>query len=591
MSPLKTITILLLAIFGSMTSYAQEYQEFESHVSNTSNPTVYGLPSVREINGGSVFKIQYQGNWSPEMKGAFEYACKIVEETLLPCLPITVKAEINNSASSSSALSTVKFIGFKDFSCGIETQTALAPQIKAVVLGEYEAQSYYQYFNKIESVSFFEDFSRPDIRIIYNGNKLGDCSFSLAEISNDKYDFVSIVIRDLLKGLGFASALKANVSTEEILNINDNHTTSFDGYVRGALFGNGSKTPFENATSGELEFYNERVSNGYKRLRLYAPSQWEQGVSLNYFIPSDDYKISKVLRYDFGKGTVTRDLVDPSNKSLFRELLYWTIYTTSATGNIGINQSGTTADFVDYGGNISFCLGQESDQSDNGEDPQPIQLPARVAGPTDPSTIEHITTFCKPFHPFYYGMENELDMDGWTVSVLKKDGKWDCVCFSTWPDPDITFRFSDLTFHCDDNEYARTCEGYLRCRITRSYNKYGGSGNPRTYEARYFVMDYLPQAVELGLSAQGNPLGNNASAMSTTTTVKIGMKNLEGLTRLVLEVKPEGARVPNKIEVSDLTSGVTELQLTTGKTTTITPVSYNANGSVRGEPLTIDLTD
>lgn len=78
--------------------------------------------------------------------------------------------------------------------------------------------------------------------------------------------------------------------------------------------------------------------------------------------------------------------------------------------------------------------------------------------------------------------------------------------------------------------------------------------------------------------------------MATTTPVRIGIKNLEGLTRLVLEVKPQGARVPNKIEVSDLKSGVVELQLTSGKVTTITPVSYNANGSVTGEPLTVDLS-
>lgn len=216
--------------------------------------------------------------------------------------------------------------------------------------------------------------------------------------------------------------------------------------------------------------------------------------------------------------------------------------------------------------------------------------PQKVAEWTNPTTIEHITSYCKPFHVFYHGMENELDKDGWTVSVLKKDGRWDCVCFSGWPDKQITFKFSDLTFHYNPEDYARTCEGYLRCRITRSYNQYGGSGNPRRYDARYFVMDYLPQAVELGISSTGGEQRPGISAMATTTPVRIGMKNLEGLTRLVLEVKPQGARVPNKIEVSDLKSGVVELQLTSGKVTTITPVSYNANGSVTGEPLTVDLS-
>jgi hypothetical protein len=69
------------------------------------------------------------------------------------------------------------------------------------------------------------------------------------------------------------------------------------------------------------------------------------------------------------------------------------------------------------------------------------------------------------------------------------------------------------------------------------------------------------------------------------------MKNLEGVTRLVLEVKPTGARVPSKVEVTDFASGVVDLQLTSGKISTITPVAYNDNGETRGEAFTVDLTE
>lgn len=54
------------------------------------------VPSVRSINGGTVFKVKYEGEWSNDMKGAFEYACKIWEEQMPPCLPIKIIAEVGD---------------------------------------------------------------------------------------------------------------------------------------------------------------------------------------------------------------------------------------------------------------------------------------------------------------------------------------------------------------------------------------------------------------------------------------------------------------------------------------------------------------
>lgn len=251
----------------------------------------------------------------------------------------------------------------------------------------------------------------------------------MSEIPGDKYDFVSIAIRDLLKGLGFTSTFKANTANKEIINVANDNTTSFDSYVRASLFGDGTKTPFENATCGALPLYGKRTPSGNIQLSLYAPSNWQDGMSLNYFIPSEDYQISKVLRYDFGKGTVTRDLDDPNNVSLFQDLLYWCIFTTTSTGNISSSGNGSTKNFVKYNGQISVDFGKNSlPLHSNAEMPG---NPQKVAEWTNPTTIEHITSYCKPFHVFYHGMENELDKDGWTVSVLKK--RWPLgLCMFQW---------------------------------------------------------------------------------------------------------------------------------------------------------------
>ena len=61
----------------------------------------------------------------------------------------------------------------------------------------------------------------------------------------------------------------------------------------------------EKATKGSFA-----VGTGNLNLSLYAPSQWQNGVSLNYFIPQDDCLLSQILSYDFCKGMAFRSISD-----------------------------------------------------------------------------------------------------------------------------------------------------------------------------------------------------------------------------------------------------------------------------------------
>lgn len=575
------LTILAILCIGTPSS-AQTYQESDSYVSESIIPSIQGLPIVREINGGTVFKVQYSGNWKPEMTGAFEYACKIVAEALPPTLPITVKADIS-AGTTSAPISKVGFISYEDFSNGTLNEISLASQIKHIVLAEYDTNSSHQFIESISSLDFFDNPARPDIRITYNASRLNECSFSLDETPGQLYDFVSIAIRDLLKGLGYSCSFRLNPSTGIIHGLDSANKAPFDWEVTSGLFKDDGISPAQQATAGSVKL---QLGSSNKAVTLYAPSTWADGISLNYFIPDDNYKLTQVLTYNFGKGTVTRDVSD-KNVHLFRDLLHWKPFAKSGS-QPQISGEGSNGDILPYQGRTSLC----SMADDNHTAPQTTNYPSTtpsVSSNFNYADYNFIFDYLLPFHVFYTDGAGSSNGDGWAVSVLKKDGKWDCVYFTPSASPELYIDFSSLTFHHNDEDYARTCEGYLRCRATRSYRVSAGS-NPRRYDARYFVMDYLPQAVELGISSTGGEQNPGISAMATTTPVKIGMKNLEGLTRLVLEVKPQGARVPSKIEVTDLKSGVVELQLTSGRTTTITPVSYNANGSVRGEPLTIDLS-
>ena len=65
------------------------------------------------------------------------------------------------------------------------------------------------------------------------------------------------------------------------------------------------------------------------------------------------------------------------------------------------------------------------------------------------------------------------------------------------------------------------------------------------------------------------------------------MKNLAGLTGLTMEVLAENSRFPVRFEVDDFKKGYFELDLEDASSATVTPISYNSNGSTRGKTITV----
>lgn len=144
MKRINIIAIVAAFLLGGAHISAQDYIETGGYVSSEIIPNIKGLPIVREINSGTVFKVQYAGNWTPEMKGAFEHACKIVGEALPPMPPLTISAEIAQG-SSTNAMSRIFLNGLRDFSNGYLYEISLPAQIKYTVLREFETYSYYQF--------------------------------------------------------------------------------------------------------------------------------------------------------------------------------------------------------------------------------------------------------------------------------------------------------------------------------------------------------------------------------------------------------------------------------------------------------------
>ena len=80
-------------MFTTINAIAQTYTSIDGIVSDESIPTLDGVPIIRNIKGGTIFKVNFSDDCSYEMQGAFIHACRILEEELPTSLPITVGVE------------------------------------------------------------------------------------------------------------------------------------------------------------------------------------------------------------------------------------------------------------------------------------------------------------------------------------------------------------------------------------------------------------------------------------------------------------------------------------------------------------------
>ncbi len=563
----KNIIILSLLLASTITGKSQTdstYQETLSYGLDEYIEKCTDIPLVRKINGGTIFNVSYGDGWTAEMKGAFEYACKIWEETLPNCPPINIRAEIGTirSGGTGKTLSKVTSPFYRDLGYYNYDESALRCQIKAAILKEFINGANGQFIDGIDDLAFFEE---TDFTITYNKNLLNDFSYSLYSTPTDKYDFVTMVLRDIARGLGFSSSIRGS-ETDSTIYITGEYPTRFEQRIWTALDTEDPQTAYIKGTQGLLQIYGEHI-------QLYAPTEWVNGISLNTFIPDSTVRLTELLSYQFGKGSIVRNIASNNYPNMFENLLgWWGDILTGVSPTTSI--SGSTENVISFGGNIS--LESSVTLSSNTESVNNSTYSVRSATSID------VDDYCKPYHPAYIPAENQCK-DGWSVAILKKDGTWDVVYYNSNYYIPLNVNMNDFEFNYADTVYSRTCDGHLRCRVTHSY------GEPRkVYEVTYFALDYLPQVVDMEFSGV-------VSALSTLTVmddyyrdIKIGIKNLEGIDRIVVEQLDEGNIVPYTYEVSDFKNGYFIATVNKEFYTELTVISYNENGSTRSETLEIE---
>ena len=580
----KRILFSIAMLANVLRAQSQSVQEQESYAYGTDvvKEQCMNLPIKRTIQGGTIILVDYEGNWTNEMKGAFNYACKLWEENLPTCLPLRIKAVLGTVRSSDkNALSKMvsrSYHNFPEIDPGSTDYLSSSVQMKYVLLREFVQGDNVQFIDSIHTDRFF---SEPDITITINKNKVNEFSYSLEETPTDKYDFVTFVLREIARGLGFRCDWKIGKDKTQIVNYGKK-MLPFERLIYKSLGTSDSETALKRSTLGTFLLHVP----GLEDWSLYAPNIWKDGVSLSYFEPNSNRKLSQLLAPEFNRGMVIRDIADDNYPLIFQNALNWNYALAVGSSSTQVSMLGTTDSLLSYKGVIYLPeYGAKTYTYDNTMN----NLSVYTVNGND---NEWIYDTIRPFHYNYNGNNESQIYSGWTLSVLKKDGTWDLLSYLQDEYMPFDEDLSRLKWHCSPEEYARTCDGYLRARITR------GHGTPYSYPGTsvrwsmgylcyYYVIDYLPQKVEQDFEGVVQSPSVQLLSDDYFRDVKIGIKNTEGVERLVVEQLEEGEDYPIRYEVKDFKKGYFIASVDKEYENTFTLVSYNKNGSTRSESLVI----
>lgn len=455
-----------------------------------------------------------------------------------------------------------------------------------MLLQEYHKGYQTRFYNAIEDFSIFNN---PDITIYYYSDKLNQLDFSLdGQPDADKYDFVTLALRDIAIGLGFTTSFTANINEGKLENKGVS-SKPFESLIMSQL-NSDPYVAYQMATKGSLKIpvYGQDIT-----LYAYAPNPWVNGQSLRFLIP-DDNPISKLLAYDFGKGYVMHDLTGIDWDDLFTWALDWYADSPSGTGNVSgsYEWSGTSEDKLPFRGNVNLTslasanINEDSvlSATDSEDD---------MFNESNDNNSTRATDFDLPISQYCMKYDSSSP-DGpqnrkTTISVLKKDGSWDCVLASQSLPSNL--KIEDLKLNYDESEYARGTTGGLRYRITTCNVKSSWYSQTYDYCTKYYTRDFTPQKALIKYDSRtATPAQAKTRGIDVEdwfVDVNVGIANIEGTTRVIVEQLDEGEELPFQYEVEDFRKGYFTANLDRECDTQLTVICYNDNGYQRSNTISI----
>lgn len=567
----------------------------DNNVSQVFKNVFIELPGFREIQGGSKIVVNYDNSVPMEMQGAFEYAVKLWEEVLPMTLPIKIDVKVDNLRGSSDLLSRVSF-GTDEYT-GDRVNMYACPlsMVKSVLLQEYHSSQRHRFYDEIDDTSILDG---TDMTITYNKNKLNTMDFSLdGEIGIAKFDFVTVALRDIAIGLGFTSNITANSSTK-MINMTGEKYTPFESLIMNAI-GTNPSSAYSIATSGSVDVeLRDWGGIPVDTLSIYAPTTWVQGKSLRYFIP-DENPITRLLTHDFGTGYVMRDLSGIDWDDIFCGALDWRKDMTTGSASGSVAQTGSTNNNLPYTGNVTIGFNNRDNMILSLKETPSIQSSILTESIPQNSITTSIYSntddYCKQFNLY---SPNGPGYNGLSLSVQKKDGTWEVLSYYYGGDQ-VTINIESLSLKENEDNYARSTSGGLKYRLTKCTQYYDRQygGVYHSYRVKYFTRDFTPQKANIKFSKIHNTIDSKQNSyrsfVSTTdddyfVDVEIGLSNIEGATRVVVEQLDEGETMPFLYEIEDFRKGYFVANLDRELKTNLTVIAYNDNGQRRSNTITIE---
>lgn len=563
-----------LLLLCSLYCSAQDLYEQENYVYTECVPMDYRQPIVRRVYGGTKIVVEYKGNWTSEMKGAFDYACKIWEEALPTTFPIRVTAVLDeNKETNAISKYACQIIGHD--SCDNDaypyfSQSTFA-QVKATQFSMLTGRRHTYRYNELDVSKIYR---MSDVVLTYynKSNKLQNtCSFSIEnEPYADRYDFVTLVLRDLAKSFGFiwrntrvnSGSLRA--VPERLLPYESKILTSLGCDV----YSNGINGDLHNAYLNALRDSVYIEVPPYK-WKVASPTKWDSEISLNWFDVNCEYKLAKLLSPNFGRGTFIRDISEPATYNAFKEILNWQGELYTSIGGSASEKVSSSDQVVPMNGTINLETNFVSLFSDEASESVKERSIVKEYSAVDDTLNK--------YHP-NYRTNGGINTEGTTVSLLLKDGTWDVVFEFPFIPAEIST--SDFKFHHSNDEYARTCDGYLRCRITNAYRRGLGVGTSIVASSSYYAYDYYPQRIAMSKSY----VLRVDNEEDYYRDVRIGLQNVEGATKVVVSQLDEWNDLPYEYEVTDFKKGFFIATVDREYATTFTITAYNKNGSTVSYP-------
>lgn len=266
------------------------------------------------VCGTSVFQVTYAEEVDYRIRTAFEFACKVWEDCIPMGYPIRVKVEQKSfGVSSTPKLSTVNLNAFSltgDENAANNDILLTLSQVKSILFKEYGNHTQLTHFP-------LDQLSGYDFTVTYNGDCIDMFWFNESRGSSNRYDFISVAIQDIAKGLGFACAFDADNTKKVMTPLGrkmlpfEKLITQYNSYLYGNYVGKSVVIP--------------AYVNSARTARLQFPSMgyWEKGTSLNRFLPVDSVGISSALQDGIGYANYTRFIHDKYFADYFMGYLGW----------------------------------------------------------------------------------------------------------------------------------------------------------------------------------------------------------------------------------------------------------------------------